>query len=103
MDKAKDDAAVFGATPESIAAAHGPVDADCHVWAENWPAWRAFLSVQTQWITGMSGPTGLDYGRVEAGLRMAGVQVTPELFDKLHILERAVLQALSTKEKSPET
>lgn len=59
--------------------------------------------VQTQWSVGMGGPTGLDYTRVRAGLRLAGVKSTPELFQQLRILERAALSALSTKEKTSDS
>lgn len=31
------------------------------VWPENWPAWRLFCDLSTQWRMGMNGPTGLDY------------------------------------------
>lgn len=56
--------------------------------------------MQTQWISGMAGPTGLDYARVRAGLELAGVTTTPELFDKLRTVELAVLEALAQKEKA---
>lgn len=77
----------------------GPKEEGFQVWPENWPAVEAFLAVQTQWSIGMAGPTGLDYTRVRAGLELAGMQVTPELFQKLRILESAALSALARKEK----
>lgn len=70
------------------------------MWPENWAAMEAFLSVQTQWSVGMGGPTGLDYTRVRAGLELAGVQVTPELFQQLRILESGALSALNKRNKS---
>jgi|CXWL01.1.fsa_nt_gi hypothetical protein len=100
MDKAREDARAFGATEESITEAHGPDDKDCHVWPDNWAAWQAFLAVQTQWNTGSAGYTGLDYTRVSSGLRMAGIAETPELFDKLRIIEAAVLNLLANKDKA---
>ncbi len=99
FDQAREDARVLGFTAESIEAVHGPEEKDFHVWAENWDAWGAFMAVQTQWSTGMSGYTGLDYTRVKAGLELAGVEATPELFGKLRIIESAVLEALAPKDK----
>lgn len=52
---------------------------------------QAFLAVQTQWTNGMSGPTGLDYTRVRDGLGMAGIEVTPELFQSLRLIETSAL------------
>lgn len=31
------------------------------MWPENWPAWCTFCELESQWRTGMNGPTGLDY------------------------------------------
>lgn len=102
FDQAREDLRAFGASDDAIDAQLGPEEKNFHVWPENWAAFQAFLDVNTQWITGMSGPTGLDYERVRAGLDMAGVQVTPELFQKLRILEAAVLNALSKKGSNTE-
>jgi hypothetical protein len=66
------------------------------VWPENWPAVQAFLTVQTQWVVGMSGPTGLDYARVRDGLTMAGIEVSPALFQSLRVIELGVLEALAS-------
>ena len=91
---------MLGFTDEQIDAELGPAEKAFPVWPENWPAVQAFLSVQTQWAIGMSGgPTGLDYARVRAGLELAGVEATPELFQKLRILESAALAAISKRNK----
>lgn len=103
MDQARADALAMGATPESVEAAHGPEQKEFAVWPENWAALQAFLSVQSQWAVGMSGPTGLDYVRVKAGLEMAGVAITPELFAQLRLLERGALDAMSGKPKDSST
>ncbi len=60
---------------------------------------QAFLAVQTQWITGMNGPTGLDYTRVRDGLAMAGIEVSKDLFQKIRVMESGVLSALAEKNK----
>ena len=102
-DKVRADLRAFGATEEAIVKQLGPEEKDFHVWPENWPAVDAFLAVRTQWITGMNGPTALDYTRVRDGLAMAGIETTPELFQKLRILESAVLEALSKRAKTSAT
>lgn len=96
FDQARADLKAW-ATPESIDQIYGPDDPNFEVWPENGEALCAFLNVQTQWVVGMSGPTGLDYTRVESGLRLAGIAATPELFEKLRTLERAALDALNNK------
>ncbi|MGH6879277.1 DUF1799 domain-containing protein [Hypericibacter sp.] len=61
--------------------------------AENWPALSLFLDAQTQWRhAGMSGiPTGLDYPGVRAAADMAGVTITPPLFEDLRGMEDEAL------------
>lgn len=97
--QARADLRALGATEESIKEAHGDEDEDFLVWPENWLAVRAFLAVSSQWNVGMNGPTGLDYSRVRAGLEMAGIEVTPELFGKLRMLESAALALMGGKAK----
>ncbi len=77
----------------------GPRDGGFEVWEENWPALQAFLAVQTQWLRGMSGPTGLNYAGVRAGLDMAGIEVTRELFDQLRTMEAAALEEFAKLKK----
>jgi hypothetical protein len=72
------------------------------IWPENWPAWQAFMAVQTQWATSMAGLTGLDYARVRHGLRMAGIKPTKEMFENLRLIEGAALEALNAERKKNE-
>ena len=102
LDELRKDARVFGATEESTESAHGADEEDFGIWPENWAAWQAFLSVSTQWSVSMNGPTGLDYTRVKAGLELAGFAVTPELWQKLRVIESTVLSALAQKDKETE-
>jgi hypothetical protein len=62
----------------------------------NWQALRLFHASLTQWRhAGLSGmPSGLDYPGVEAAARMAAIDVTPDLFRRLRVMERAALAAL---------
>lgn len=43
-------------------------DGPVYLWPESVASWNAFLELQTQWRTGMGGPTGLDYTAVLAHL-----------------------------------
>lgn len=61
------------------------------LWEENVDAVGAFLKVQTQWRSGPAGITGLDYNGVLAAFTLLGIAHTPELFGKIQIMERAVL------------
>jgi Phage related hypothetical protein (DUF1799) len=98
-DQARADLRAFGFAEEAIVEQLGPVENDCHLWPDNWAAWCAFLTVQTQWARGGMGEmTGLDYARVRVGLAMAGVKSTPELFSKLRIIESAALNLLNKKD-----
>lgn len=60
---------------------------------ENLNAWNAFLIVSTQFVVlPMGGFMGLNYPAVDAGLRMAGLEVTPLLFGKIRIIESVVVE-----------
>jgi hypothetical protein len=95
---AREDLKSFGADAAQIEKALGPKEEHFEIWPDNWPAWQAFVSVQTQWSTGFGGPTGLDYSRVKAGLEMAGIEMTKEMFAHLRIIEAAALKAMSKKD-----
>ncbi|WP_194720824.1 DUF1799 domain-containing protein [Noviherbaspirillum malthae] len=68
------------------------------VWEENWESFLFFDSVRTQWVyvSGLAGGVrvGLDYGRVEATMRMEGIprKKHKALLDDLRIMEFAVLK-----------
>ena len=59
------------------------------VLAKNWDDLQAFLSVQTQLDS-----NGFNYAGLEAGLRMAGIECPPVLFQKLRVIEFAALAGL---------
>lgn len=67
------------------------------VWAENWPAVDLFIALGTQWRSGASGATGIDYTSVPVVLRMRGTprRDWPELFESLQVMERAALDEMS--------
>lgn len=70
------------------------------VWAENAAAVDAFLSVQTQWRRfampdGTTRVQGLDYAGCEAGLRVAGIEMTPALWDAVQVIEQGAKAQLN--------
>nr|WP_255417512.1 DUF1799 domain-containing protein [Maritimibacter sp. 55A14] len=68
------------------------------VWPENVTPVCAFLVSTTQWRTaqleGRIVCLGLDYAGVRAGLEGAGVEITPELWGDLQVMEAAAVAAL---------
>lgn len=70
------------------------------IWAENEPAYIAFLHVSGQWRTasrGLGGThwVGLDYTAVKHGLDLAGVTVTPATWMDLRLIENGALEELN--------
>lgn len=70
------------------------------VFAENWPAVVAFLSVSTQWraISRMDGSVywqGLDYAGAERGFAMAGITIDPALWGEIRVMEAAARNRLN--------
>ena len=64
---------------------------------------QAFLSVASQWRTAALGAAGvewlgLDYTAVRSGFRMAGIKVTPELWDQIRFVEWGACNALNGNE-----
>lgn len=91
------DLEAWGASDDVKSAYDQAQEADeFEVWAENWDTVQLFLLVQTQWRTGsMGGVIGLDYDAVESGARLAKVDVTPEMFEGLRIMESSAVNALN--------
>ena len=69
------------------------------VWPENWPAFSLFVRMQTQWLCGMNGPTGLNYASLFALIdRMElSKSESSDLFDDMQTLEIAALNAMAEK------
>ena len=84
--------------------AFGPPDEDeAGVWPQNEAALRAFLAVDTQlrWTSVGDGAVaiGLDYAGARAGMRLAGLKVTPDLWADVQVIEAAAIAALNRKIK----
>lgn len=71
------------------------------VWPENWEPFCLFADLGSQWRSGMSGPTGLDYTAVLAlmGLMDITREEQRDLFNDIRVMEQA---ALSEMQGSPD-
>lgn len=69
------------------------------VWPENWPAFRLFYDLQTQWRVSFGGATGLDYGVLYRDLDDLGISGEDRLRVKAEIraMEQAALDAMDQK------
>jgi hypothetical protein len=68
------------------------------LWPENQAAWNLWLSVQTQWRTGMGGRESLDYPGVEVVMRH-GVRPKDRRrrFAEIQLMERVALRTWAAK------
>ena len=67
------------------------------MWEENWPSVIFFSRLGTQWrMSGMSGPSGLDYTAVLSLLRTLRLprDESEALFEDVQTMERAALQEM---------
>jgi hypothetical protein len=80
--------ALIGITAEDV----GPLP-DVEIWPENTRAVEVFVALSTQWRTGFSGATGLDYSvlPVVFDLHGLGKAKRQAVFPDLQIMERAAL------------
>lgn len=72
------------------------------LWPDNERTWGLWLAVQTQWVVGMSGPTGLAYAGVDVVLgHHAPLRQRRETFGELQVMERAALAAWDSQKDKP--
>lgn len=71
-----------------------PAPEPCEVWAEHWPAVRMFAALQTQWLHGLAGRTGLNYTALPVVARMLGVGPRAQrlAFGHLQVMEAEALR-----------
>ncbi len=75
------------------------------LWPDHAPAWRAFCAVSGQWrtqaLSSLGGATlfwiGLDYAAARVGLEMAGIDITPDLWAEVRIIEAAAAEELNRR------
>lgn len=96
MDEITAEAEVWNIDPDLL---RSPDDQD-GVWPDNIEAVRAYLAICTQWCwkpMGMAGAraVGLDHGSAQAGFALAGIEITPELWERVRMIERGALDAMA--------
>lgn len=65
------------------------------VYRENLEALEFFMRLQTQWVISPMGErVGLNYAGVEPCARMSDIKMTPDLFEKVQIMELAALKEM---------
>lgn len=71
------------------------------VWPENWEPYLVFDSVGTQWRTGMSGATGLDYNVLPGAMDRVGVKKKRRaaVHDAVRVMESAALSLFAERRK----
>lgn len=81
---------MFGLSPDDC-------DDTIEVWPDNWPAFRLFEAMTTQWRTGACGATGLDYSAIYDTASLSGFtkKATMKLFPDLRVLEAEAMLAMS--------
>jgi hypothetical protein len=69
------------------------------LWPENEEVFRVWLGLQTQWMVGMSGATGLSYPGVESDLRMLGIPTKKrrQFYVSIKHMEHAALEEWASK------
>lgn len=75
-------------------------DDEFWLWPENEDAFWLWVSLQTQWVVGMSGRFGLNYSGVEAGMRMRGIRnkQQQQLFVLIQMMENAALDEWASQQ-----
>lgn len=71
------------------------------VWPDNLQAVNVFISLSTQWRTGMNGATGLDYNALPVVMRMTGVMQADRaaVFEDVRTLEDAAMEIMREVQK----
>jgi hypothetical protein len=82
----------FGFSPDDF-------EIEIEVWPDNWNAFEVFAALQTQWRSGMSGPTGLDYTALEPVMRLQGIKKRDrqDVFAGVRVMEVAALEVMRAK------
>jgi hypothetical protein len=72
------------------------VPPEVYLWPENVAVWAIFQDVRTQWNVGMGGPVGLNYSGVDVLVKLrVKKRDRPDVFSKIQVMERAMLEAWS--------
>lgn len=91
----------WGAPEEMIEEAQENKEAETDLFPvhpENWPTVELFMQVQTQWRVGaMGGILGLDYVAIDVFVKYLRLEVSPDTFAGLQVMERAAVPLLNKK------
>lgn len=96
-DDLDEDCRVLGLSPATLP----PVREDeGGVWPCNVAAVDAFLAVSRQWRSAAGGMErvrylGLDYAGAKAGFELAGIDVSPDLWARVRVIEAGAVAALN--------
>lgn len=71
------------------------------VWPDNIQAVNVFIAAATQWRTGATGATGLDYTALESIMRMLGIKRKDmgEVLEDVRVLEDIALDTMRKNAK----
>jgi hypothetical protein len=75
---------------------------NCEVWPDNWPAFKVFEAMSTQWRTGACGATGLDYSTIRCVAGFLGLtrgQVA-DIFPDIRVMEAEALRVMADQRDS---
>lgn len=75
---------------------------DIETWPDTEPAIHLFIAMRTQWRTGPSGITGLDYAVIPTVMRLHSLprQKWAGAFDDLRVMEDELLNAIAEDRKA---
>lgn len=82
---------MFGLTLEDM-------DNTIELWSTNVRSFSVFEAMGTQWRTGMSGPTGLDYQALPVVMKLAGIKkpkAQREVFSDIRVMEQEALKTMA--------
>ena len=65
-----------------------------NVWPDVWSSFLVFQSASTQWRTGMSGPTGLDYSVIPWLMKSHGIEDEAAALVDIRIMEAEALKVM---------
>lgn len=73
------------------------------IWSEHLVAWHAWCAVSGQWrvvpVVGFESSRmiwqGLDYSAARAGFELAGIKMTPDLWDEVRTIEAGAAEELN--------
>lgn len=75
------------------------------VWEINWPTFRLFNALGTQWRVGMSGATGMDYNVIPMVAKSLGINNKDlnAMFPDLQVMENEALITMRENQKDGDT